>query len=609
MRFPCALAAGSLLGLFSSHAAEFVLVTEDFENYDPASVGENSVNANNPLIFTTVPDPEPGGTRGTVGQVDLSPSGQFAALARGGGNIFLADIGAAPGDAYEYSFDAFIPDSDIFDPTDTLTSRARFTNSGGQDGKIEPTSTPLTLAALTAAEGFGQWFRISLVGTIPESDASSPQLAIREVEPILSIRDVNDDAPTGPALFVDNLEFKIITSDVDPNANISGANPFVLQKISDGRQLTSIDVTNAGLRRTLTLSIAITGPDADNFELDSDESLNVDPRSNDFIDLTFTPGEEVRQYDATLTITTNEEGEDNSIIIPLVVPIIPEDLGSEIFLNGGFEFSNIAGWIGRGRLSNVSSPVRTGNSAGQFVLTTPGTFKGFDLSQDVSPPNVEGDPRSIIITPEMRNQEFRFSGFVLSPEENGFPDTGTFVLEIRWNGLVLMERYFATFVTSGFFFDQADTWLEVSAFGTVPEDVFAAADSDERVPVESATILFYTNSTNREDTGNETIFFDDLSLEIDSLVVSDGPIGITDVSVAPNPNNPNSSLVTLSFNSETGAFYTIESSDDLVSFNEEAIDFPDGGADSESLIFQAVVPEGIERRYYRVSRQAGQIDP
>ena len=177
-----------------------------------------------------------------------------------------------------------------------------------------------------------------------------------------------------------------LQADAQPDPALSVADTFTFPgTLSSATRQVQIPLENVGLAQTLTISdVAITGPDAANFSLDSYPS-SIPAASTGTITVTFDPQGVDGNFTATLEITSNHYGFEGSVEIVeiqastdlLAVFSHPTITGASPGFNGGFTAANLFD-------GTTSQFATAGGGAGTPLSQADGTWVELDFGAPVS---------------------------------------------------------------------------------------------------------------------------------------------------------------------------------------------------------------------------------
>lgn len=560
----------------SSLAEEVLVIQEDFEGGVVEEL--NFVNNNNAVLG--IADDPAGGDRGKVGVIDLTGGGEWGGLwSTPDLRQPLAPLGISPGtDTFVMKADFFLPeDTSMLEP-DTVGVIVRWVDEN-ETGKTEAGNHKGV-----STQPSGEWFTLELSGTIPATFPGGP---VTHVRPILSFRDQADDA--GPnAVYIDNISLTATTSGEDPNLNASKTSPFSTYNDLNTRS-GSVGISNSGLNETLTISEAkLEGADAEHFKVLNEIPVSLAPGEVGAIDIQFVPGKGAGSYTAELTLVSNDSA-DPEIAVPITALIIG-DTGSELIINGDFETGSTAGFTADSRFEAISEPVHSGEFAAVYEFA--GGLQWGSANLDQPPPlsPEDGSTKHIVITEEMWDKEWFFSGFYSKPEENAITDEDSAQFIIRWNGVQPDAGPFTSIKGSDLV---AGEWLEYTESGVVPEE----CPPESGNPVTHAFLIFSFRDLNADAQGGEQIFVDDWSFNIEGLAPPPvlTPLAITDVQL-----DEAARAVTTTWTSDPGQWYGVSTSPDLQAWTDLEKAVPASEGTTTSYTDSELGDDAV--RYYRITR-------
>ncbi|MEN8695451.1 MAG: hypothetical protein ACN4GG_12140 [Akkermansiaceae bacterium] len=583
-------------------AAEVTVFEEDFEGAGDFFVPGNAAITSTDLV----PDPEAGGTRGTVLEVSLSGVGQWGGLSASDGIFDLVSLGIAPGtDNYTFTADIFIPSTTLLDgeARDRAGVILRFIDADETDN-LQPQEKFEVASNFVMSQNptLDTWQTVTLTGQIPETYFGGR--ATTHVRPIVSVRDENPDQTDletyDTAVYFDNIKFVAQTSGEDPN--LSGAQNSKFGILSPGGDVTvTYEISNTGLSNDLVISsAALSGNNADLYTVNTTFPLTINPTSSAQIEVTFNSANDAASYAASLELTTNDVS-DPTYTLDLSA-IIYEPGGEELIINGGFETGNTLGFSSGATFEAIAGdatiPAKSGDYYASYTLPGGSEWGSFELNQP-SPPNVEGSPNQITITPEMIGQPYTFRCFYYRPAENGIGDEDAVQMIMRWNGTTPDSPPWTSF--SGGLLGTGE-WIEYIEEGIVPANWPEDANPDTPEiepgdPVTSAFPIFSVRDidANLNPDGGQRIFVDDMSFIVNVPVIELPVYPVITVFARENADGSS----TLTWTSKPGQTYRIEFSEDLDFWIELEEEFP-ALDDSETTTWTDNSSNGVDKRFYRV---------
>jgi len=449
-----------------------------------------------------------------------------------------------------------------------------------------------------------EWFTLELTDvTIPR--ISGDGRLVTQVLPILSFHDVNDDAPNGTALFIDNVSFVATVSGSGNDPGIDIFNSVELPSIAASEPATAstfldIPVVNTGVNNNLEIeSVTLDGADADNFRIDFFPDL-IAPGESDIIAVIFEPLGNPGFYRAEMTINSNVATDPVTVMLR-GIRFENEREPTQFIVNSGFEFESIANWANPGDLAASSEQANTGLYSMEITLSSILQWQDIRPEQD-SPPSVDGNPRSIEITPEMYGSPFTISASFLAPTQDDFPEDRQLFLISRINGQNATQL---PFDEGGqiLFEGRADAqfplvfgeWNTFTRTGTIPPERGDTGEPTESVEL-FLSIRDLDNPVNDNDGGGK-LFMDDVSFQVFFLSTS---------SIAASISYDRDLMqVTVEWESQVGDTFLVEYSSDLQIWNTLVTDFPTGGATGETASTTDSLNQGGQvpsKRFYRVTK-------
>ena len=577
-----------LAGLMSSRllAVEVVILEEDFEG-----AGDKILPGGPQTTTQIVADPEAGGTRGNVMEVTLDGTAVWGGLNTEPLRFPLLPLGISPGtDDFVFTADIYIPsDTSLLNP-DTTGIRLRWTDEF-ESGKTEIADQPQDINTIARDE----WVTLTLSGVIPASFGpdSNPTTHIR---PIYSLYDnVNADAvnrANGRALYLDNFKIIANTSGEDPNILSGDTSPFGIVDSDAGIITRSHTINNSGLNNDLVIAdtSSITGDDAAQYAITTPLPMTIPPGGSGVLDLTFDTAVGTGSYSAILNINSNDLA-DPTVTVDLAAVIV-DPTGTELILNGDFEFGNTEGFTTPQTLELLSAPddpVHTGNHAAVFTLPGGNEWNSFllDLPETHSFP---GDSTQIPITDLMVGQPYRFSCWLYRPSVDGLADEDSFRFIIRWNGATQPDSGPWTQINGGDL--PVDTWVQYIEEDVVPTNWPLDPPG---APVTSAHFIFSTRDVAPSSPGAQ-LYVDDIEFTVDALPppIEDVYPEMIDVVRDGATGHP-----TITWTSAPDQTYRLEYSTDLENWVEVDDEYA-AEIDSDTTSWTDTTANGIEVRYYRV---------
>lgn len=596
-----------VLMLGSGHAAEVIILDEDFEGAELAINGPaipEPVEGEEPVIpaVTTavVADPQAGGTRGQVLEISLDGTAVWGGLTTTPERTALLPLGISPGvDTYEYTADIYIPSSSELTAPDTTGLRLRWTDADFS-AKTEPANQ---VGVDTLARD--EWITMTLAGNIPATFGANGD-ATTHIQTIYSVYDPADDdaanKANGVVMYIDNIKVVATTSGEDPNLLAATASKFGI--VAPGTTETrSYSISNSGLANDLVISSGtLTGANADAFTVDTTFPITIAPGASANVDVTFDTTNELGGYSASLDLATNDVT-DPTVSLSLSSIIYTYDpTVEELIINGGFESGSPAGFNSGATLTvhSATDPVRTGNHSLSYALPGGRQWGSYQLNQP-SLPSLEGTMNQLAVTPEMIGQPYKFSCWVYRPSVNGIGDEDLFTFIARWNGDDYKDTGPWNSLSGAAI--GTDTWVEFIEEGFVPEEaavrdnLWADPAVAEFTPTTSLRPIFSMRDVDHtlNPDGGQLLFIDDMTLtiELPEIIIPIFPV----VTVFAHSNADGSSTIT--WTSEEGSTYRIEFSADLENWIEIEEEY-EAEAASETTSYTDTSSAGLENRYYRV---------
>ncbi|MGJ8696102.1 MAG: Ig-like domain-containing protein [Verrucomicrobiaceae bacterium] len=572
-----------LITASSLYAAEVTIFEEDFEGAGDALVSGGAVTTT-----TLVADPQAGGTRGTVMELSLDGTAQWAGLNTVPLRIGLLPLGIAPGtDTYEFTADVYVPSTTTLAVDDTTGLRIRWTDAD-ETGKTEPAFQKRLDDPIFIRD---QWVTLTLSGNIPATFGTAGG-ATTHIRPIYSVQDVGVNAVSGTAIYLDNVKIIATTAGEDPN--LFGSNTSKFGIVAPGTTETrTYSLSNTGVSNDLVISEgALSGPGSANFTVNTTFPLTIAPGGSADIEVVFDSSTGVGAYAAALDLTTND-ATDPTYSLSLSSIIFEHDPTSEeLIINGDFEAGSTVGF-GSGQkfeiLTAPTDPVHAGNFAASYTLPGGNQWGSFELNQP-SPPAVEGMANRVIITPEMIGRPYKFSCWYYRPATDGIADDDLVQFIMRWNGLTPDSAPFFSYSGADL---GADTWVEYIEEGIVPATW--PENDPAGVPVDSAHLIFSFRDVDTNAVGTERVFIDDLSFTVD----------LPEVIVVVYPEITNiardqfSGASTFSWTTAPNQTYIVEFSADLVNWVELEDELP-ASTEGDSTTYTDSTSDEDEVRFYRV---------
>lgn len=585
-------------------AAEVTVFEEDFEGAGDFFVPGNAAVTSTALV----PDPEAGGSRGTVLEVSLSGVGQWGGMNAADGLFDLVSLGIAPGtDSYTFTADVYIPSTTILDGNarDRAGVILRFIDADETDG-LQPQEKFEVASNFIMSQNppLDTWQTVTLTGQIPETYFGGR--ATTHVRPIVSVRDENPDQTDTEtyetAVYFDNVKFVAETSGEDPN--LSGAQNSKFGIISPGGDVTqTYEISNTGLANDLVISSAtVTGAAADQYTINTTFPLSIGPTSSGQIEVTFNSDNEPGAYAGKLELATNDVS-DPTYILDLST-IIYEAGGSELIINGGFETGNTLGFSAAQPFEAVAGtaeiPAKSGDYYAAYTLGAGARWGSFELNQP-SLPAVEGAPNQIAISPAMIGQPYTFRCWYYFPEGGTLGDEDQVTMIVRWNGDTYNDV--GPWDTYNAAIGRGE-WIEFIEEGIVPDTAIQHASRGEvpgqADPTVSARLIFSVQDLGEADGGTATdgtaqVFVDDMSFVIEVPIVEEPVYPVIEVFTRSNADGSSA----LTWTSKPDQTYRIEFSEDLENWIELEEEYP-ALADSETTSWTDTSSAGVAKRFYRV---------
>ncbi|MGC6425595.1 MAG: choice-of-anchor D domain-containing protein [Akkermansiaceae bacterium] len=552
------------------------LYEEDFE-----AGGANLTAGNNGAARTIVADPAAGGAQGMVAAVDLAGGNQWGEINAAPATVLDLPAATEPGTSeVTMKMKIYIPSVTTFATTEAGPDRVgliiRWNN-------LQATNVSQFIDWDSVAQD--SWEEIVLTDFVPSVDSDGN--GITRLRPILSFHDRDDNAVSGPAIYIDDFSIEVGVSEDDPN--FSHLNDLNFGQIDqNGGPITRvIPLANAGENETLTFTeITLGGTNADLFTL-SEVTLPLDVAPGESVDLTVTidPDANLGFFNAKVDFVTNDLSTPN-LTTNIQAESIEPFIGKELIINGDFE-NGFAGWRQNDRFNPTTEQFRSGGNSAVFNLAGGaewGEARVEQLDNEI--------PDHIPITEEMIGKDFEYTAWYYWPSENGMAPNDSIMTIFRWNAINTGNTTLGRFNQIGGL--PRDTWFRVRGTGQIP------AQGGDGSPTTGVTVIWSFRDVDSDAAGGELMYIDDISFKVD--VPFDLPP--FDLKITNLVHDTESDVVTFDYTARPGTTYAIDRSTGLNEIGQpdgwiELSDSELADADTESFTDTGAPSTGA-KFFYRV---------